>query len=576
MKKIIKLLTFLSIIWTINTSVYSQSCTQTATTSGLDCDNIIAAVTINCAPAGATITGVSITASIGANCPAWYTFDIYLDGTISYFYCNGTYTFSTLNGNIANGTVIGIYSYDENFNCDAITLNLSVTVSYQDNSVEPQEGQDCGWAPTICSDATINGNSDGDGNIVDLDATNRGCLFGLEHQSQWFYFSSQTNGTVEFNINPDNGTDDYDFAIWQGINCPPTTAPVRCSYAAAYKQLENGFGTECHSFYVNNGDVITTDYQAGFYPNEEGYTIYDHNSIIIAAVGWGPWDISHTVINCPSGNCEYEICLDDSWGDGWDGLVFLYVNGINPFVQTGLQSGAGDNSESIWDDGYVNSLNVTAGQTYTVLIDNYYSTTSPYTLQWNLTNGASLDCSTLPVELTYFNGECNNNKVYLSWETASEINNDYFTIEKSFNGIDYFEIGTKKGAGTTSGVNFHYPFADQSEISNIQYYRLSQTDFDGKTEIFDPIAVKCSSQESENVTITNINNVAEIDFINKQGKTYEISIFDVMGRILYSNTISIDSNNQVIEIPLEKFSQKTIGISVVNSEELFTGKLMVP
>lgn len=90
----------------------------------------------------------------------------------------------------------------------------------------------CTTATPLCSSTTQQGNSDGFGS-QELNATNSGCL-GLEHQASWYTFTALTSGSFQINISPQNGTDDYDFAMWNGATsgCPPTTAPMRCSYAA--------------------------------------------------------------------------------------------------------------------------------------------------------------------------------------------------------------------------------------------------------------------------------------------------------------------------------------------------------
>jgi len=520
--------------------------------------------------------------------------------------CTGSYTFDMRSSNgdtylrIFSGSCCGtlVGSNDDGYGGDDPTLTLTLTsgVSYwvecgsysstgMGNSaynlyasttcveVVPQEGQDCGWAPTICSDAQISGNSTGPGNIDDLNVINQGCMQDGEHQSQWFYFQAQTDGVIELSIVPQNGTDDYDFAIWGGLSCPPSGVPIKCSYAAAYKQINTGFGPERHYFLVDNGDVITTDYQSGLFPNEERYIIYDHTNAVVINSGWSPGDISHTVINCPSGDCQYSISLVENYGDGWDGLVFLYVDGVNPFSTTGLKSGSGDNSEDIWDDGFVDQLNVLAGQTFTVLIDNYYATTSPYTLDWHLSSGTSLDCESLPVELISFTGKCTGSLVDLAWETASENNNDYFTVEKSPDGIQYSIIENVKGAGTTQGFTFKYNFVDY-DVLPLQYYRLSQTDFDGKTETFDPIAVKCKEFGSGEISIKMTDNLVEVFFSDKSGRNYVVKIIDITGRELYNTKVEIIDNNQKVYIPDDKINATFFNVIVIGEMEMVAKKMI--
>ena len=90
--------------------------------------------------------------------------------------------------------------------------------------------EDCAGGTTICSDATFTGNSSGSGIVVDLDATNDGCLNG-EHQTSWYYFQAATSGTYAFIIET---AVDYDFAVWgpmADITCPPASLPLRCSYS---------------------------------------------------------------------------------------------------------------------------------------------------------------------------------------------------------------------------------------------------------------------------------------------------------------------------------------------------------
>lgn len=103
--------------------------------------------------------------------------------------------------------------------------------------LEKAGGNDCESAQILCSNSSQTANSGGAG-TQELNGTNQGCL-STEHQSSWYYLNIQTGGTLNMVIDPANNSDDYDFAIWgpftaatANANCPPISAPIRCSYAS--------------------------------------------------------------------------------------------------------------------------------------------------------------------------------------------------------------------------------------------------------------------------------------------------------------------------------------------------------
>ena len=102
------------------------------------------------------------------------------------------------------------------------------------------------------------------------------------------------------------------------------------------------------------------------------------------------------------------------------------------------------------------------------------------------------DCI-LPVELVAFSGQKQNNTILLDWNTASEINSDYFLIERSADGLSFISIATLKAAGNSDVAN-RYQFSDTTaEENTIWYYRLKQVDFDGTSYYSRTIAVQTKS-----------------------------------------------------------------------------------
>lgn len=112
----------------------------------------------------------------------------------------------------------------------------------------------------------------------------------------------------------------------------------------------------------------------------------------------------------------------------------------------------------------------------------------------NISEGGTVNNggTVLPVELLFFRGVLNDNNVILSWNTASELNNDYFEILHSRNGVDFLTIGRVDGAGTTSELT-QYEYQD-FHASGTNYYQLRQVDFDGASEEFDIILIESDFQ----------------------------------------------------------------------------------
>jgi len=87
--------------------------------------------------------------------------------------------------------------------------------------------------------------------------------------------------------------------------------------------------------------------------------------------------------------------------------------------------------------------------------------------------------TSLPIELIDFTGAQTASAVLLNWRTALEINNAYFSIERSADGARYEAIGQVPGAGTSTVIN-SYTYTDEQPLSGVNYYRLRQVDFDGQ------------------------------------------------------------------------------------------------
>ncbi|WP_339792789.1 T9SS type A sorting domain-containing protein [uncultured Imperialibacter sp.] len=142
----------------------------------------------------------------------------------------------------------------------------------------------------------------------------------------------------------------------------------------------------------------------------------------------------------------------------------------------------------------------------------------------------------LPVELLNWNGKEVDNQVLLTWTTAAEKNNHYFTIERSSDAKNWEVFEIVEGAGTTDR-KMYYDLMDEEPMPSTNYYRLSQTDYDGTTEVFEIVSVKLDLFETNLLLYPNPSNglfkIKLPDVLLEAD--YAIQMFDVNGRAVETN-----------------------------------------
>ena len=152
--------------------------------------------------------------------------------------------------------------------------------------------------------------------------------------------------------------------------------------------------------------------------------------------------------------------------------------------------------------------------------------------------------STLPIELFSFEAKgINNEKVELKWQTASEINNDYFTIERSKNGLDWEEINRVDGGGNSSS-NLNYSSTDFDPYLGLSYYRLKQTDFNGEFEYSVIKSVNLNMEATSTVQIYPNPTNDQIIVSGDNTELTEIKIFNALGQSVRTYTSIITSQNE--------------------------------
>lgn len=148
----------------------------------------------------------------------------------------------------------------------------------------------------------------------------------------------------------------------------------------------------------------------------------------------------------------------------------------------------------------------------------------------------------LPIELVSFNAVPENRQVKLNWQTASETNNDYFTVERSPDGISWSGILMVQGSGNSSS-NLFYENTDPHPFNGISYYRLKQTDYDGKTSISDPVSVKMNPGKDYTIYPNPANEKLIVQ--NESENKYEVNVFSAIGQRISVPAIHSNQNTEL-------------------------------
>ncbi len=174
--------------------------------------------------------------------------------------------------------------------------------------------------------------------------------------------------------------------------------------------------------------------------------------------------------------------------------------------------------------------------------------------------GSSTDCNSLPccvgtgsglpISLTNFSSEfISENSIEVSWETTSEINNDFFTIEYSSDGIWFHAFANVHGAGTTNLSN-RYSVIYDDKVNTTNYFRLTQTDFDGTSTTFNVVKLDNYNSDEQSSSTENLFAIfpnpgygTSIELRLTYSESFELFIENIKGDVVYRDLHTPDNNS---------------------------------
>lgn len=306
--------------------------------------------------------------------------------------------------------------------------------------------------------------------------------------------SASLGTTISPTVPPQSGTGDIEYGDWDdsgdplysgGSNdCvsatftfdgPISNAEIGGTQAFYFGGPCSGTTTTTNCFSADYSIELTTDNWGG----ETSWELVDQPSGSVVASGSGySSNTTYNVPICAPDGC-YSFDIFDSFGDGIccseGNGSYSVTNSAGTVVASGGDYGSGESTE--------------------------------------------IGCVVLPIELISFNGKPDRGLNKLEWVVASQLNNDYFVIEHSADGKQWQRLTKVDGEGTTNQEK-SYTFDHYFNNTSINYYRLSQFDFNGDSHVFPIIAIN-NDEGNQGKVIKRLNSMGQVVSPDYEGVVFE-------------------------------------------------------
>lgn len=189
------------------------------------------------------------------------------------------------------------------------------------------------------------------------------------------------------------------------------------------------------------------------------------------------------------------------------------------------QYGADHYIDALFDEFRISATPRSAGWIGTSY-NNQDAPAASYTISSEVAAGVL--CAPLPIELFNFKATPINDQVNVEWATLTETNNDFFTIERSQNGLEWSPIVSIPGGGnSTQKLTYHY--LDENPLNGLSYYRLLQTDYDGTSTYSSIVAVNLKIDSRVTIYSNTSTHTLNVEYDGFDNRAY-ITIFNMVGK----------------------------------------------
>jgi predicted MPP superfamily phosphohydrolase len=345
--------------------------------------------------------------------------------------------------------------------------------------------------------------------------------------------------------------------------------------AASPSLLETDFNIATHTATANNqngkydgtANACAYTYNSGKYNHGSLYVVSGSAGQIGGAAAGYPHNAMYYSNNTEGGSLYFEVDsnrIDVKFvsyagtGAGVTPVIkdqFTIFKDVNKVINVAATKNVPLNLTASWRGNYFWPDNGNA-TTNSVTINN--STTGNFT--YTVKDASGVNCiqdvfnvtvtGVLPVSFMSFDAKLDNDKVLLNWATAQELDNKYFTIEKSTDGINFNFLAKQNAAANNNTIN-NYSLVDYKPANGINFYRLSQTDFSNNTIIYETRKVNVKSNNTFFVSVSKTQSQQVTVKINSdKNNQINMKVVDMMGReVLQENfMVNVGVNTKLLNL----------------------------